>query len=206
MLENILIYLNTLDIAWIYIILFVFAFIENPFPPSPSDVVVVLGATLISHSPAGFIPVLIITSLGSSLGFLLMYYIGFYFSEKLIRSHKFKFISDDAVQKADVWFRKYGYKLILANRFLPGTRSIISFFSGVSELQVKKTFILATISAFAWNILLITLGMLVGKNVEIIDQYLSTYSNIILTATAVILLAWLIKLLYQKIIKKRQLS
>ena len=115
MLEQILAYISTVDTTWIYIILFFFAFIENVFPPSPSDVVVVVGASLIASTSMGFLPVLILTSFGSSLGFILMYYVGFYFSEHVLRTGKLKFISQESLSKTDIWFTKYGYKLILAN-------------------------------------------------------------------------------------------
>jgi membrane protein DedA with SNARE-associated domain len=135
----------------------------------------------------GFIPILIITSVGSAMGFILMYYVGKVFGEKIIRSGKIKFIHQDDIEKADRWFNKYGYYVITANRFLPGTRSVISFFSGVHELNVWKTFLYAAISAFAWNVLIIFFGMQVGQNIEIIDYYLSTYSNIIIAISAVVI-------------------
>lgn len=188
MLETIIAYVSSLDTTWIYIVLFFFSFIENVFPPSPSDVVVVVGASLIATTSAEFIPVLLITSIGSALGFILMYYVGYFLSEKVLRSGKLKFISQDALHKTDEWFSKYGYKIVIANRFLPGTRSVISFFSGVHELNVIKTFIFASLSAFAWNIIIIYLGMTLGNNVKIIDYYLKTYSNIGMAITALVLI------------------
>ena len=198
MLEEILLYIGSLDTVWIYLILFFFAFIENVFPPSPSDVVVVVGASLIASTSVGFIPVLLITSVGSALGFILMYYIGFFLSEKVLRTGRIKFIEKSSLEKTDAWFSKYGYWIILANRFLPGTRSVISFFSGVHELDVKKTFIFALISAFLWNILIIYVGMTLGNNVELIDYYLTTYSNIVVGVTILILLLLLIRFLIKK--------
>ena len=198
MLEEIISYLSSLDVTWIYIVLFFFSFIENVFPPSPSDVVVVVGASLIASTSVGFIPVLFITSIGSALGFILMYYVGFFLSEKVLRTNKLKFISPDALHKTDEWFSRYGYRIILANRFLPGTRSVISFFSGVHELNVAKTFLFALISAFLWNLLIIYLGMTLGNNIELIDYYLKTYSNIGLGITALIVLYFIIKLLIKR--------
>jgi membrane protein DedA with SNARE-associated domain len=195
MLEEIVAYLSSLDTTWIYIILFFFSFIENVFPPSPSDVVVVVGASLIASTSIAFIPVLFITSIGSALGFILMYYVGFFLSERVLRAGKLKFISQDALYKTDEWFSKYGYKIILANRFLPGTRSVISFFSGVHELNVFKTFLLALISAFLWNAIIVYLGMTLGNNIDLIDYYLQTYSNIGLGITALIILYFSIKYL-----------
>ncbi len=193
MLESTLLYMSNLDPTLIYLILFFFAFIENVFPPSPSDVVVVVGASLIATTSMGFIPVLIITSVGSSLGFMLMYYVGKLFGEKIIRSGKLSFITNEGLSNTDIWFNKWGYKLILANRFMPGTRSVISFFTGVYELDALKTFTLSTISAFAWNLLIIYAGMLLGDNVETIDYYLATYSTIGVGISVVAILYFVIK-------------
>ena len=198
MLEEILVYLSTLDAVWIYLLLFFFAFIENVFPPSPSDVVIVVGATLIASTSIEFIPVLFITSVGSALGFILMYCLGYFLSEKVLRSGKLKFVSQDALHKTDEWFSKYGYWIILANRFLPGTRSVISFFSGVHELHVGKTFLFALISAFAWNVIIIYLGMTLGNNVELIDYYLKTYSNIGIGLTILVLVIFAIRYFLNK--------
>ncbi len=185
--------MSNLDPTLIYLILFFFAFIENIFPPSPSDVVVVVGASLIATTSMEFVPVLLVTSFGSSLGYMLMYLMGKLFGEKIIRSGKITFITQEALSNTDIWFNKWGYKLILANRFMPGTRSVISFFTGVYELELLKTFVYSTISAFAWNILIIYAGMLLGSNVELIDYYLSTYSIVGLAITVVVILFFVIK-------------
>ncbi len=198
MLQEIFNHLSQLNVTYIYLTLFFFAFIENVFPPSPSDVVVIIGASLIAKTSMGFVPVLLITSVGSAMGFILMYYVGFLFSEKIIRSKKLKFISPEALIKADEWFSRYGYFLILANRFLPGTRSVISFFAGVHELKVTKTFVFALISAFLWNTVIILLGMELGENINKIQYYLNAYSNIILALTAAAILFALIRYFIKK--------
>ncbi len=193
MLEQILTHLNSIDPVWIYFILFFFSFIENVFPPSPSDVVVIIGSTLIASTSLGFAPVLFITSIGSALGFVLMYYLGKLFGEKILRSGRLKFVDEQSLYKVDVWFRKHGYKLILANRFLPGTRSVVSFFSGMHELHLLKVFIFSAISAFMWNAVIIYMGMKLGQNVEKIDTYLSAYSNIIIALTLIVIVFFVIR-------------
>ncbi len=194
MLEDIISKISLLDPTWIYVSLFFFSFIENVFPPSPSDVVVVVGAALISHgNEVSFLPVLIITSLGSSFGFMLMFYLGKLFGEKIIRTGKLKFITKESVDKTDLWFRKYGYKLILFNRFLPGTRSVISFFAGFTELLTFRTFLLATISALVWNVIIIYVGVLLGNNIHLIDKYLRMYSNIVLGITFLFVAVFVIR-------------
>ena len=39
------------------------------------------------------------------------------------------------IEKIEVWFAKYGYWVIFANRFLSGTRSVISLFAGIFKLN-----------------------------------------------------------------------
>ena len=202
MLETILSYMNTLDPFWIFAVLFFFSFIENVFPPSPSDVVVIICATLIATTAIGFFPILILTSIGSALGFILMYYVGKLFGDRILRRGKIKFITDEELDKTNAWFSKYGYKLIVANRFLPGTRSVISFFSGVNNLDVGKTFIYAAISAFAWNAIIIYLGFVLGKNIDLINYYLTTYSNIVLGITIIVVLFFVVRFFINRKSKK----
>jgi len=129
-----------------------------------------------------------------------MYYVGDFFGDKIIRSGKLKFISKESLDSTSKWFVKYGYYLILANRFLPGTRSVISFFAGIHKLKIGKTFLFALISATVWNLVIIYAGMELGRNVELIDKYLSTYSSIILALTVLVILIFMIR----HFVKKRK--
>jgi len=63
----------------------------------------------------------------------------------------------------------------------------------MSKLNVSKTTTLSLISASLWNAFLIYLGITFGKNVDVIDGYLNTYSNIILIITGVVILFFVIK-------------
>lgn len=188
MIEEFLAHISELTPFWIYVSLFAFAYIENVFPPSPSDLVVVIGGSLVGTGTLSFIPTLIITTTGSVLGFMTLFFIGWMLDKKVIKSGKLKFISVEAVLKVETWFKKYGYWVIALNRFLPGTRSVVSFFAGMSRLDIKKTVLLSTLSAFIWNFLIIYLGMLFGENVEKVDRALNTYSDIVIIITIIILL------------------
>lgn len=198
MFEDILSRIATFPPFWIYITLFFFAFIENVFPPSPSDVVLVIGGSLVGTGAISFIISLAVATLGSILGFMLMFYIGSTVDKKVIHSGKFKYIPVDTLDKVETWFRKYGYFIIVANRFMPGTRAVISFFAGISNLESKKTFTLCFISALLWNAILLYLGFVFGDNVELVDKYLNTYSNIVIVITAVVILFFIVRFFFRK--------
>jgi membrane protein DedA with SNARE-associated domain len=178
---------------WIYVTLFLFAFVENVFPPSPSDLVVVIGGSLVSTGAINFIPAVLLTTFGSVVGFMILFYFGSTVDKKVVHSGKYKYIPVEAIEKVELWFKRYGYYVIVANRFMPGTRSVISFFAGMSMLDVKKSAILAAISAVVWNTIIIYLGYLFGHNVALIDKYLSTYSNIAISITVVVVIILVVK-------------
>ncbi len=198
MIEHVLKFISELTPFWIYIALFFFSFVENVFPPSPSDLVIVVGGSLIGTGELHFIPTLLITTIGSVIGFMTLFFIGTQLDRKVIQAGKIKFISIEGLTKVELWFKKWGYWIILANRFLPGTRSVISFFAGLSELNFKKTAILASISAIIWNAIIIYLGIIFGTNIEIIDKYLSTYSNIAWILTGLIAAVVALRFLLRK--------
>jgi membrane protein DedA with SNARE-associated domain len=204
MIENILNHLSELSPFLIYLILFLFSYVENVFPPSPSDLVVVVGGSIISTGAIHFVPTLIFTTVGSVLGFMTLYFIGSQVDKKVVRAGKIKFISADSVEKVEKWFAKYGYATIAANRFLPGTRSVISFFAGLSELKVYKTIVLATLSAAIWNAVIIYLGIIFGDNIERVDFYLSRYEEIVLIITGIVILVFVIRYFFFK--KKKSAS
>jgi membrane protein DedA with SNARE-associated domain len=139
-----------------------------------------LGAALIGTTSLGFLSVLLLTAFGSALGFLLMYLVGHFFGEKILRKGKLKFVTPEALSRLDRWFSRYGYGLIVANRFLAGTRSAISFFSGVHRLRPGRTFACASLSALLWNAVIIYIGMKLGNRVDLIDRLLSRYNRVIL--------------------------
>ncbi len=198
MFENLLNHISELTPFLLYITLLFFSFIENVFPPSPSDLVVVIGGSLVAEGSIHFIPTLLVTTVGSVLGFMTLYFIGSQLDRKIIKAGKLKFINKESLDKVENWFNKYGYFIIAANRFLPGTRSVVSFFAGLSELNVTKTIILSTISALIWNSIIIYLGVIFGKNIQAVDYYLSTYSRYAIIITAVIVLFFVVKYFIKK--------
>jgi membrane protein DedA with SNARE-associated domain len=188
MLEQLVLLLQGLPPMGILVVAFLICYIENIFPPSPSDVVLVFIGTFVGLGVISFPVLAIIATIGSTTGFLTMYWLGNKFGLTLINSGKFPFLTKRAIEKAEKVFAKLGNSAIVINRFLPGTRAVISFAAGVFHLPIIVTTVLCTISALLWNCLLIYCGMLLGDNWQSISKYLSVYSQIttIIVVTAII--------------------
>jgi membrane protein DedA with SNARE-associated domain len=137
-------------------------------------------------------------TVGSTLGFVLMFKIGHWFGSRILEQGRISFIPVEAVRKVETWFRRYGYWIIVANRFLSGTRAVVSFFAGMSELNLLKTTLLSLVSALAWNSILITGGYYLGKNWQRIGFYLSTYGQIVTALLVIIVIVLVARFLYKK--------
>ncbi len=198
MAEDIILFLQSLSPLLIYSVVFAIAYIENIFPPSPSDTIIVFGGSLAGLGHVGFAPTLAAATLGSTLGFLTMYKIGDWFGERILEEGKIKFIPISAVRTVEEWFRKYGYWIIVANRFLSGTRAVVSFFAGISELSLLRTTLLCFLSALAWNAILVTAGFYLGKNWQAIGFYLSAYSQIVTGIIVVVVIILVARFLHQR--------
>jgi membrane protein DedA with SNARE-associated domain len=193
MLEQTIAYLSQVDILWIYVAIFLISYIENIFPPFPSDVIVVFAGSLVAIGTGSVILTVVLATAGSTLGFMSMYWIGDQFGDRVIETGKIPFISRPLVHKVEAWFRHYGYWVVVGNRFLAGTRAVISFVTGLSELNLTVTTLLSAASALLWNSILVYLGYAVGDNWRDIGGYLATYSKYVTIIISVILLAWILK-------------
>jgi membrane protein DedA with SNARE-associated domain len=197
-MHDIITTLEQLSPVWVYCALFLIAYVENLFPPSPSDVVIVFGGTLVAIGRINFIGAILCSTLGSTLGFISMYMIGRWFGDHILKTGRLKFIPLNSVQRVELWFQKWGVWVIVANRFLSGTRAVVSFFAGMSGLQLSITVPLCAVSALVWNGLLLYAGYLLGQHWEVIADYLATYSRIITAAIAVVLVVWIVYLIVKK--------
>ena len=190
-IDSLIAALNNTDPVYLYFSIFFFAFIENIFPPSPSDMVIAFGGSLVGMGKLDPIMTVFFATLGGTLGFAVVYFIGFYFGKEILNAGKFRFLPLDKITKVEGWFAKYGYGLVVVNRFLSGTRAVISFFAGISRLPFSITVLLCAVSALLWNSLLIFGGAMLGRNWRLLEHYLDIYGIVvlilILAATAVFL-------------------
>jgi membrane protein DedA with SNARE-associated domain len=169
-LDNFLNLLNSLPDTLLYFLLGLSAFVENVFPPIPGDTITAFGAFLVGTRRLSFFGVYLSTTLGSLCGFMFLFWIGSLLGRRFFIERDYRFFRAKDIIRAEGWFRKYGYLLILLNRFFPGIRSVISIAGGISQLKVPKVTLLALISACVWNLIWILFGYSVGTNWDIVKE------------------------------------
>jgi len=184
--------INTLPPLSIYLVFFLVAYVENVIPPIPGDVLVAFGGYLAAESIIGLFPVLILTTVASVIGFMSMYWIGSRWGEQIRKKKQrfwlLRFMPLEYLNKVRSWMQRWGVGVVLANRFLAGTRSVISLTAGLSHTRVSTTIICSTISSILWNAILLGFGWVVHENWRLIGDYLSIYGRIILGGIVLIVI------------------
>ncbi|MDU9417091.1 DedA family protein [Staphylococcus lloydii] len=185
-------------IAWLI-------FLENVFPPIPSEIILTFGGFMTTKTDITFVGVVITSTVGSVIGAIALYGIGIWIGEnklyKLVQKYgKFVRVTTDDLTKTFNWFERYGYWTIFFCRFIPLIRSLISIPAGITRMNIWIFIIFTTIGTLLWNIVLIYLGQTVGGNWHVIVNYMDIYSKIIY----VLLLLLVIYILFKWLKRIRQ--
>tara|TARA_Y100001935_G_scaffold197823_1_gene166057 strand:+ start:21000 stop:21638 length:639 start_codon:yes stop_codon:yes gene_type:complete len=189
----------------IYLIFFGIAYLENLIPPMPGDVLLAFAGYLAAEGLLSIGLMWFITVVASVLGFMNMYWLGTKLGDQVLENREshflLRFINLRYFRKGRIWMYRYGQWVVFANRFLAGTRSVISLTAGMSHLKLSPTVINSFISSAFWNAILLAGGWMVRDNWHIIGNYLSTYGKVILIGIGILILA---RLIWAKFYQKEQ--
>ena len=167
--------------------------LETVFPPIPSEVVLPLAGFLAKQGDMSLPLVIVTSTLGSYLGALLLYWLGFVLGrERAIRwLSKLPLVEKEDFERASDWFDKHGTPAVFFGRFVPGVRSLISLPAGAAKMNLLK-FSVATIAGSAiWNGGLVLLGYALGSQYELVEKY-SSWLNYAVYAVLAGLVIWLV--------------
>jgi membrane protein DedA with SNARE-associated domain len=168
-------------------------FLENLFPPIPSELIMPLAGFTVHQCQSGqipapcmqFGPAVAAGVIGTILGALPWYYLGVYLGEErlknwLNRYGKWLGISGAEIDKAQQWFYKHGTKAVFFGRFVPGIRTLISLPGGFSRMHFGQFLIYSTLGTLGWVLLLTYAGYALGSNYSLVETYLAPVSKIAL--------------------------
>ena len=191
MLEAITAYIATLSPGWFYFALLLSSFVENVVPPIPGDTVTVFAAYVVGRSQQRFLGVFLATTLGSTAGFMALYTVGRLVPRDYFIRRDFRFLPASSFAGAERWFQRYGYWIVLANRFLSGIRSVISVVCGLYRLPWQRVLVLCCVGCAIWNLLLIWAGYLLGANWILVEKIMSRYSRAVFIFAVLAVGLWL---------------
>lgn len=202
--------IDTLPLLYIYLVFFAVAYVENIVPPIPGDLLVAFGGYLAARDIVNLVPIHLLTTVASVIGFMSVYALGSYWGGQIKKKREefwmFKWIKMKYVHKVQRWMGRWGQGVILANRFLAGTRSVISLTAGISHTDVKFTVLSSFVSSFLWNAILLGMGWIVEKNWRIIGHYLTVYSRTIIGVISVLIVIRFALYIYRRNFKTKKTS
>ena len=187
-----------------YIGVFLLILIENIFPPIPSELILLFGGFMTTYTKLNIIGMIISSTLGSLIGALLLYKIGTIFSKeklKILISGKLGRVlklKNSDIDNANKWFTNEGKKTVFFGRFIPLIRSIISIPAGINKMNISKFITYTLLGSVIWNLVLIILGHIVGRNRKAILKILKLYSRFSLLLLFILLIILITKLYKNK--------
>ena len=138
-------------------------FLENVFPPIPSELIMGLGGVAVARGTMEFWPLLWVGTIGSTLGnyvwFLVGDRLGYRRLEPLVdRWGRWLTMRWSDVEAATRFFQSHGQWVVFAMRFSPFLRTMISLPAGLSHMKHWKFLLFTFAGAAVWNVLLIVGG------------------------------------------------
>ena len=77
------------------------------------------------------------------------------------------------IEKANIFYQKYGKKTIVLARFIPIIRTFAPIVAGVGNMNYKIFLSFNLIGGFIWTVGIISAGYFLGRMIPGIDQYLT---------------------------------
>lgn len=161
-----------------YIGVLILIFLENIFPPIPSELILLASGFLITKTNLNIFIMIIFATLGSLLGGILLYYLASLLNKntliKLINSKALRFLNlkEKDIDLSFNWFNKKGNISVLICRCIPILRSLISLPAGIFKMSFIKFLLYTIIGSLVWNSVIIVIGYVVGDNYLAINEVL----------------------------------
>ncbi|MEE9292468.1 MAG: DedA family protein [Acidobacteriota bacterium] len=138
------------------------AWLEYVFPPVPGDSTMLFACFLAGTGALPLPAVVSVCLLGSVAGALSAYTFG----ARLGRSYFFlrSEWARHELERVETGFRKYGARLLLMNRFLPGVRGLFLYAAGIGRLGWRPVLVYSTLSNLCWVGLIAWAGTALGTS------------------------------------------
>ena len=166
-------------------------FLENVFPPIPSELIMPLAGFMVSKNERALSGVVLAGTIGSVMGALPFYYAGYFIGEARLNHWIGKYgrwltVSQEDLERAKRWFAKHGPLAVLICRLVPGLRSLISIPAGIARMPLVSFLLYTAIGAVFWTAILAYAGYLLAERFREVEKHLNPIAYVVLIAIALI--------------------
>lgn len=188
---------------WGYTAIFILILLENVLPVVPSEIILTFAGLLSVKSHLSIWTLLIIATIASFIGLLILYYICRLISEEKLyrfvdRHGKWMKLKSKDLKRANDWFKKYGAWAVFLCRFVPILRVLITIPAGINRMNVIQFTTLSLIGTTIWNFALILLGRLLSDSFDALMNGIHTYSRIMYVIIIIAFIYFVIRYLMKR--------
>jgi membrane protein DedA with SNARE-associated domain len=167
-----------------YAAIFAAMFLENLFPPIPSELIMPLGGFYVQQGQLSLVPVVLAGLIGTVLGALPWYGIGRLINEErieqwLARHGRWIGISPQELRRSREWFSRYGTALVFWGRLVPGIRTLISVPAGIEMMPFTPFLLWTTAGSLIWTLLLTLAGLALGEGYSQVELWIEPVAKAI---------------------------
>ena len=165
-----------------YLGVFLLMFLENLFPPIPSEVIMPLAGFAAARGSMSIWGVLVSGAAGAVLGALFWYYVGIWLGngrvEWLIRRYgRILTLTLDELEQAREWFRWRAHWAVFLGRLMPTIRTLISVPAGVTPMPLGPFLFWTTLGTSIWTSMLAVAGYLLESQFEVVQGWIDPISK-----------------------------
>lgn len=146
--------------------------IESACIPLPSEIIMPFSGFLVFQNIFNIHLASFAGAFGCAVGSAVAYYAGMRGGRPFLERYgRYVLIRKSDIDRADLWFGKFGEPIIFVSRLLPVVRTFISFPAGVSRMHFGRFMIYSFLGSLPWCYLLAYIGKVLGQNWDSIRPY-----------------------------------
>ena len=193
MLHDIITWIVTTVHDWCYAAIVAAMFLESSFFPFPSEVIMIPAGYLAFQGKMNLIAAILFGIFGSLAGAVFNYYLAVKLGRPLLEKYgRYILLKPETLDKLEAFFQKHGEISTFSGRLIPGIRQYISLPAGLSRMHLGRFALYTGLGAGIWVTVLALLGYFVGKNEDLVGQYLHNATLIaLLSVGGLMLFYWL---------------
>jgi membrane protein DedA with SNARE-associated domain len=166
-----------------------FMFLENVFPPVPSELVMPLAGFLAARGESSFALVVAAGTAGALAGAVLWYWIGRALGadrlRRLAARHgRWLTMHPDDIDRATDWFDRHGGKAVFLGRLVPAVRTLISVPAGVARMPFARFLAFSAAGTLVWTALLALAGYVLKSQYHRVADWLNPVSTAVVAGLA----------------------
>ena len=172
----------------VYVVVGLFAAIENFIPPVPADVVALFGGFLAGQGTVSAVGAFLVVWISNVSGALLVYWLGHHYGEAFFQGRIGRILlQPHQMERLAGFYGRHGTKVIFVSRFLPAFRAVVPIFAGTSGLGFVRTAVPIAIASGLWYGGIVYLGSTAGRNWDQLREALDRSGRVLGIVAAVLI-------------------